>query len=99
MSRLGGATFDVLANEAMRRHRMAFPTAQDSDHYLYGRPYSMTHMLIRCIAGDSKVLVSPGVFHWRDGGEKHVNEPVNIAKLQASLARNRVCERTSLGSS
>lgn len=36
VSRLGGATFDVLAAEAMRRHRMAFPTAQDSDHYLYG---------------------------------------------------------------
>jgi len=32
--------------------------------------------------GDSKVLVSPGIYHWRDGGEKHVNEPVNIAKLQ-----------------
>jgi len=33
-------------------------------------------------SGDSKVLVSPGIYHWRDGGEKHVNEPVNIAKLQ-----------------
>lgn len=36
VSRLGGATFDILAAEAMRRHRIAYPTAHDSDHYLYG---------------------------------------------------------------
>lgn len=28
------------------------------------------------------MLVSPGVYHWRDGGEKHINEPQNVAKLQ-----------------
>ncbi|KAI1717309.1 conserved region in glutamate synthase domain-containing protein [Ditylenchus destructor] len=76
ISRLGGATFDILAVEATRRHKMAYPTENgtpDSDHYLYG---------------DSKVLVSPGIYHWRDGGEKHVNEPVNLAKLQAAARLN-----------
>jgi glutamate synthase (NADPH/NADH) len=38
--------------------------------------------------GDSKVLVSPGVYHWRDGGEKHINEPFNVAKLQAAARLN-----------
>ncbi|TMS36388.1 hypothetical protein L596_003563 [Steinernema carpocapsae] len=73
VSRLGGATFDILAAEAMRRHRMAYPVAQNSDEYLFG---------------DSKVLVSTGVYHWRDGGEKHINEPVNVAKLQEAARLN-----------
>uniref|UniRef100_A0A1I7Z3F6 glutamate synthase (NADH) n=1 Tax=Steinernema glaseri TaxID=37863 RepID=A0A1I7Z3F6_9BILA len=73
VSRLGGATFDILAVEAMRRHRMAYPVAQNSDEYLFG---------------DSKVLVSTGVYHWRDGGEKHINEPVNVAKLQEAARLN-----------
>nr|CAD2200522.1 unnamed protein product [Meloidogyne enterolobii] len=73
VSRLGGADFETLAMEAIRRHRIAYPNVPNSDLYLYG---------------DSKVLVSPGIYHWRDGGEKHVNEPVNIAKLQAAARLN-----------
>ena len=75
VSRLGGADFDILAQEAMRRHNMAYPTRESdtSDNYLYG---------------DSRVLVSYGVYHWRAGGEKHINEPVNIAKLQAAARLN-----------
>lgn len=74
VSRLGGATFDILAHEALRRHRMAYPVSdENNDHYLYG---------------DSKVLVSPGIYHWRDGGEKHINEPNNVAKLQAATRLN-----------
>uniref|UniRef100_A0A914H2C3 Glutamate synthase n=1 Tax=Globodera rostochiensis TaxID=31243 RepID=A0A914H2C3_GLORO len=73
VSRLGGADFETLAMEACRRHRIGYPDVLNSDLHLYG---------------DSKVLVSPGVYHWRDGGEKHVNEPVNIAKLQAAARLN-----------
>uniref|UniRef100_A0A1I7SQC1 glutamate synthase (NADH) n=1 Tax=Bursaphelenchus xylophilus TaxID=6326 RepID=A0A1I7SQC1_BURXY len=75
VSRLGGANFDILAQESLRRHRMAFPIASQNngDHYLYG---------------DSKVLVSPGVYHWRHGGEKHINEPNAVAKLQAATRLN-----------
>ena len=74
VSRLGGANFDILAQEAMRRHRAAFPAPDaEGENYLYG---------------DSRVLVSPGIYHWRAGGEKHINEPVNIAKLQAAARLN-----------
>uniref|UniRef100_A0AC34QHY5 Glutamate synthase n=1 Tax=Panagrolaimus sp. JU765 TaxID=591449 RepID=A0AC34QHY5_9BILA len=74
VSRLGGANFDILAQEAMRRHRMAYPAPDaEGDNYLYG---------------DSRVLVSPGIYHWRAGGEKHINEPVNVAKLQAAARLN-----------
>ncbi|KAI6214865.1 Glutamate synthase [Aphelenchoides besseyi] len=73
VSRLGGATFDILAAEALRRHRIAYPVTENSDLFLYG---------------DSKVLVSPGMYHWRDGGEKHINEPVNVARLQAAARSN-----------
>ncbi|KAE9555855.1 hypothetical protein FO519_000940 [Halicephalobus sp. NKZ332] len=74
VSRLGGANFDILAQEAMRRHRAAFPAPDaEGEKYIYG---------------DSRVLVSPGIYHWRAGGEKHINEPVNIAKLQAAARLN-----------
>ncbi|VDM96299.1 unnamed protein product [Thelazia callipaeda] len=72
VSRLGGATFEILAAEALRVHRNAYPAASDKD-YNYG---------------DSKTLISPGIFHWRDGGERHINEPANIAKLQAATKLN-----------
>ena len=31
---------------------------------------------------DSRILQNPGFFHWRSGGEKHINEPDSIAALQ-----------------
>ncbi|VDM47057.1 unnamed protein product [Toxocara canis] len=72
VSRLDGATFDMLAAEALRIHRNAYPDMSDKE-YNYG---------------DSRTLISPGIYHWRDGGERHINEPVNIAKLQAAARLN-----------
>uniref|UniRef100_A0A915C1J2 glutamate synthase (NADH) n=1 Tax=Parascaris univalens TaxID=6257 RepID=A0A915C1J2_PARUN len=72
VSRLDGATFDILAAEALRIHRNAYPAVSDKE-YNYG---------------DSRTLISPGIYHWRDGGERHINEPVNIAKLQAAARSN-----------
>lgn len=34
--------------------------------------------------GDNKLMTSPGFFHWRSGGEKHINDPMSIANLQVS---------------
>lgn len=31
---------------------------------------------------DVLVLRNPGVYHWRQGGEKHINDPLSIANLQ-----------------
>nr|CDJ87182.1 Glutamate synthase and FAD-dependent pyridine nucleotide-disulphide oxidoreductase domain containing protein [Haemonchus contortus] len=73
VSRLGGATFEILAAEALKRHRSAFPVAANADKHVFG---------------DSRVLVASGTFHWRAGGEKHINEPESIAKLQAATRLN-----------
>ncbi|VDM52133.1 unnamed protein product [Angiostrongylus costaricensis] len=75
VSRLGGATFEILASEALKRHRSAFPVA----------PNAMEHVF-----GDSRVLVASGTYHWRAGGEKHINEPEAIAKLQAATRLNNL---------
>ncbi|GMT07908.1 hypothetical protein PENTCL1PPCAC_30082, partial [Pristionchus entomophagus] len=72
VSRLGGATFEMLAAEALKRHRHAYPSQDDAEH----------------IYGDSRTLVSTGTFHWRAGGEKHINEPNAIAKLQKATRLN-----------
>ncbi|XP_066597072.1 uncharacterized protein [Prorops nasuta] len=31
---------------------------------------------------DMLIIRNPGVFHWRSGGEKHINDPVSISNLQ-----------------
>nr|XP_027206472.1 putative glutamate synthase [NADPH] [Penaeus vannamei] len=39
---------------------------------------------------DMLVLRNPGFYHWRSGGEKHINDPVSIANLQdASRTNNK----------
>ncbi|XP_034952284.1 putative glutamate synthase [NADPH] isoform X4 [Chelonus insularis] len=41
-------------------------------------------------AVDMLVLRNPGNYHWRAGGEKHINDPVSIANLQESVTlRNK----------
>ena len=34
---------------------------------------------------DTLVLRNPGYYHWRSGGEKHMNDPVSIANLQVVI--------------
>lgn len=36
---------------------------------------------------DILVLMNPGYFHWRTGGEKHINDPVSIANLQVNMKK------------
>lgn len=38
--------------------------------------------------GDNITLISEGIYYWREGGEKHINEPINVAKLQAATRQN-----------
>ncbi|KFD67556.1 hypothetical protein M514_03507 [Trichuris suis] len=66
VSRLGGANFEVLAEEVLRRHFYAYTRRE----------------------GDNLALISEGVYYWREGGEKHLNEPQSIAKLQAAARLN-----------
>lgn len=65
-SRIGGVTFDILADEAFERHALTY---QDRE----------------C---DSLVLRNPGQYHWRAGGEKHINDPLSIANLQEAVRNN-----------
>ncbi|XP_035687189.1 glutamate synthase [NADH], amyloplastic-like isoform X1 [Branchiostoma floridae] len=37
---------------------------------------------------DNYVIQNPGFYHWRDGGEKHINDPLSIANLQ-DAAKNK----------
>lgn len=63
-SRLGGVTFQLLAQEARLRHEMAYQERE-------------------C---DSYILREPGTYHWRYGGEKHINDPLSIGNLQVFKA-------------
>ncbi len=38
-------------------------------------------------ACDNKLMASPGFFHWRSGGEKHINDPLSIANLQVICSK------------
>lgn len=39
---------------------------------------------------DTLILRDAGKYHWRAGGEKHVNDPASIASLQESaVSKNR----------
>lgn len=33
---------------------------------------------------DTVVIHNPGTYHWRAGGEKHINDPRSIASLQVT---------------
>ncbi|XP_052750454.1 uncharacterized protein LOC113511910 [Galleria mellonella] len=37
---------------------------------------------------DTLVLRNPGHYHWRAGGEKHINDPLSIANLQEAAVGN-----------
>lgn len=39
---------------------------------------------------DSLILRNPGYYHWRSGGEKHINDPLAIASLQDAARQNSV---------
>ncbi|XP_021344531.1 putative glutamate synthase [NADPH], partial [Mizuhopecten yessoensis] len=37
---------------------------------------------------DDALVMNPGFYHWRDGGEKHINDPQSIANLQDAAKNN-----------
>ncbi|XP_029649401.1 glutamate synthase [NADH], amyloplastic [Octopus sinensis] len=65
-SRIGGATFAILAEETLTRYQNAF-----SQH-----------------KADQIIMNNPGFYHWRDGGEKHMNDPETVALLQHAAKDN-----------
>nr|XP_022287923.1 glutamate synthase 1 [NADH], chloroplastic-like isoform X2 [Crassostrea virginica] len=37
---------------------------------------------------DQYVVMNPGLYHWRDGGEQHMNDPLTVANLQDAAKNN-----------
>ncbi|XP_010261570.1 PREDICTED: glutamate synthase 1 [NADH], chloroplastic [Nelumbo nucifera] len=72
-SRVEGATFEMLALDALQLHEMAFPTR--------AMPPG---------SAEAVALPNPGDYHWRKGGEIHLNDPLAIAKLQEAARSNSV---------
>ncbi|MQL72876.1 hypothetical protein Taro_005221 [Colocasia esculenta] len=68
-SRVEGATFEILARDALRLHEMAFASR---------------------VLPEAVALPNPGDYHWRKGGEVHLNDPLAIAKLQEAARANSV---------
>ncbi|GAV66210.1 GATase_2 domain-containing protein/GXGXG domain-containing protein/Glu_synthase domain-containing protein/Glu_syn_central domain-containing protein/Pyr_redox_2 domain-containing protein [Cephalotus follicularis] len=72
-SRVEGATFEMLARDALHLHELAFPTR------VFPRG-----------SAEAVALPNPGDYHWRKGGEVHLNDPLAIAKLQEAARTNSV---------
>lgn len=72
-SRVEGATFEVLASDALHLHELAFPTR-----------------ILPPGSAEAVALPNPGDYHWRKGGEIHLNDPLAIAKLQEAARSNSV---------
>jgi len=72
-SRVEGATFEMLARDALRFHELAFPKRA-----------------LPPGSAEAAALPNPGDYHWRRGGEIHLNDPLAIAKLQEAARQNSV---------
>ncbi|GLU12011.1 hypothetical protein SLE2022_287200 [Rubroshorea leprosula] len=72
-SRVEGATFEMLARDALHLHELAFPS----------RAFPPG-------SAEAVALPNPGDYHWRKGGEVHLNDPLAIAKLQEAARSNSV---------
>ena len=72
-SRVQGVGFDVLAEEALRRHALGYPDKPagqtDGDDNIASLP-------------------NPGEFHWRAEGERHMWSPQAIADIQTAARAN-----------
>ncbi|BGP23632.1 glutamate synthase [NADH] [Rhodotorula toruloides] len=63
-SRIQGATFEMLALDALETHERGYPSRE--------------------------TVLPPGLpetgeYHWRDGGEAHINDPAGLASLQDAV--------------
>ena len=64
-NRVEGATFEMLAQDALDLHELAFPSRT-----------------LPPGSAEANAIPNPGDYHWKNGGEVHLNDPFSIAKLQ-----------------
>ncbi|KAF8042872.1 hypothetical protein BT93_A1255 [Corymbia citriodora subsp. variegata] len=72
-SRVEGATFEMLAQDVLDLHELAFP-----------------NRVFPPGSAEAVALPNPGDYHWRKGGEIHLNDPLAMAKLQEAARSNSV---------
>ncbi|TYH57923.1 hypothetical protein ES332_D08G121000v1 [Gossypium tomentosum] len=70
-SRVKGATFEMLARDALHLYELAFSS----------RAFTLG-------SAEAVALPNPGDYHWRKGGEVHLNDPLAIANLQAAMSNS-----------
>src|SRR6266542_2577790 len=70
-SRIQGVNFDVLEDEARRRHALSYPEGVQQAGHAHADPMA--------------ALRNPGEYHWRHQGERHMWHPATIAALQAAV--------------
>ncbi|CAI7896051.1 unnamed protein product [Closterium sp. NIES-54] len=73
-SRIQGVSFDVLAADAIRMHDQAFPLGTEKN--------------FAEDSADAIAVPNPGDYHYRKGGEVHLNDPVAISRLQEAARTN-----------
>ncbi|CAI5493255.1 unnamed protein product [Closterium sp. Naga37s-1] len=73
-SRIQGVSFDVLAADAIRMHDQAFPLGTEKN--------------LAEDSADAIAVPNPGDYHYRKGGEVHLNDPVAISRLQEAARTN-----------
>lgn len=54
---------------------------------LYLQAMSRHKLAYRLEDTDEYVEMNPGLYHWRDGGEQHMNDPLTLANLQVVTPR------------
>ena len=70
-SRIQGVNFDVLEDEARRRHALSYPEGTQQAGHEDADPMA--------------ALRNPGEYHWRHNGERHMWHPATIAALQQAV--------------
>ncbi|CAI5975562.1 unnamed protein product [Closterium sp. NIES-65] len=73
-SRIQGVSFDILAADAIRMHDQAFPLGTEKN--------------LAEDSADAIAVPNPGDYHYRKGGEVHLNDPVAISRLQEAARTN-----------
>ncbi|VDL61623.1 unnamed protein product [Hymenolepis diminuta] len=86
-SRIAGSGFDILASEMCSRHSKAFGLVHTADGTMVDPQQECTYRVNggeKTAPGVGLYSRNPGFYHWRQGGERHMNDPLTIAKLQVA---------------
>uniref|UniRef100_A0A5K3FD94 glutamate synthase (NADH) n=1 Tax=Mesocestoides corti TaxID=53468 RepID=A0A5K3FD94_MESCO len=86
VSRISGAGFDVLAAEVCSRHAKAFRLVHTASSTVTTPQPGGDG--INSPLDSGLFSRNPGFYHWRVGGEEHMNNPTTVAKLQAAARNN-----------